>query len=193
MKDNSELQIFFEANGGYLQTKWLNQNRTLFSQLKSLVENGEVEKVKPGLYRRANIFHSTDWEEIGKIVPDGILCLQSAWQYHELTTHISPKFHVAIPHKKKLVLPEYPPIKLYHWSTPNLEIGKTLMNGFQIFDMERSVCDAIRFRKKIGQDMATEVLKTYLKRKDRNLDKLLRYASKLRILKVLQTYLDINL
>ena len=176
-----------------MQTKWLNRNRTLFEQLKSLVEKREVEKIKPGLYRRVGVFPATEWEEIGKIVPEGVLCLQSAWQYFELTTHISAQFHVAIAHKKKLVLPAYPPIKLYHWSNPYLDIGRVQMDGFQIFDMERSVCDAIRFRKKVGQEMATEVLKTYLKRKDRNLVKLLRNASKLRILKVLQTYLDIGI
>jgi len=193
MKSPAELQTFFETNRGYLQIKWLHRNRTLFAQLKSQLAKGEVEKIKPGLYRKVGVFSATEWEEIGKIVPEGILCLQSAWQYYELTTHISAQFHVAIPHKKKLVLPAYPPIKLYHWSNPNLEIGRIQKAGFQIFDIERSVCDAMRFRKKVGQEMATEVLKTYLKRKDRNLDKLLRYASKLRILKVLQTYLDIGI
>ena len=46
----------------------------------------------------------------------------------------------------------------------------------KIDDLEKSVCDAIKYRAKIGLDVATEILKNYLKRKDRNLSKLVRYA-----------------
>ena len=61
-----------------------------------------------------------------------------------------------------------------------------------IYDLEKSVCDAIKFRTKIGIDVSSEILKNYLKRSDRNLPKLNEYAKKMRIMKILKTYLEIQ-
>ena len=43
-------------------------------------------------------------------------------------------------------------------------------------DQKLSVCDAVRFRNKVGMDVMTEVLRTYLRRKDRNIARLTEYA-----------------
>ena len=72
---------------------------------------------------------------------------------------------------------------------------KKTINDYQvrIFDMERSVCDAIKFRNKIGQDVCSEVVNSYLKLPERNLTKLVDYAEKLRVKNTLNHYLEIAL
>ncbi len=74
-------------------------------------------------------------------------------------------------------------------------ITTKIINGFtvKIYDVEKSVCDAVKYRTKIGMETTSEILKTYLKRKDRNLTKLIEYAKKMRIEKVLKAYLEIQL
>ena len=74
-------------------------------------------------------------------------------------------------------------------------ITAQVISGFpvKIYDIEKSVCDAIRHRTKIGMETASEILKTYLKRKDRNLTMLTGYAKKMRIEKILKAYLEIQL
>ena len=62
-----------------------------------------------------------------------------------------------------------------------------------IYDLEKSVCDAVKFRNKVGKDILNEVLNEYLKRKDRNLEKLIQYAKLLRVEKALKDYLDVLL
>jgi hypothetical protein len=58
----------------------------------------------------------------------------------------------------------------------------------KIYDLEKSVCDAVRFRNKIGMDIAIEVVKNYVKRKnERNFDKLTKYARQLRIENIIQS------
>lgn len=47
--------------------------------------------------------------------------------------------------------------------------------------MEKSVCDAVKFRNKIGVDVSSEILKNYLSRDDRNLTLLSDYSKKMRI------------
>ena len=181
----------FRKNKGYVQTKSFGRNRQLFNHLKDLVTSGKVEKIKPGLYRDVDFPQKEEWEEVALIVPKGIFCLFSAWQIHDLTTHISSIFHLAVPHKAKIALPEYPPIKLYHWTEPYLETGVENKKGFHVYDKEKSVCDAIRFRNKVGLDITAEVVKNYLKQKDRNLDKLLHYAKILKVEKQLNNYLTV--
>lgn len=60
-------------------------------------------------------------------------------------------------------------------------------------DLERSVCDAIKYRNKIGMDICAEVVRTYLKRNDRNLSRLYDYAKKLRVYKTLNYFIEITL
>jgi len=72
---------------------------------------------------------------------------------------------------------------------------KTTYNGEEIaiYDIEKSVCDAIRYRNKVGIDITSEVLRNYLKRKDRNLDRLMKYAENMRIATVLNQYINVML
>ena len=98
---------------------------------------------------------------------------------------------------RKITLPDYPPITLYHWSDTafNLGITNTEIEGFnvRIYDVEKCVCDAVKYRNKIGIDVCTEIIKEYLKRRDRNVSKLMKYASQLRVAKTLGTYLQMEL
>jgi predicted transcriptional regulator of viral defense system len=130
-------------------------------------------------------------------VPPGVICLFSAWQFYGLTTFIPSAHHLTIPGKAKLVLPAYPPVKLYYWYGASYLLGKTeiMVEGqpICIYDLEKSVCDAIKFRNKVGSDIASEVLKNYLKRNDRNIDLLMKYARLLRVENILQQNLNVLL
>lgn len=188
---NSIIEIF-ENQRGYLQSKQLN-GRNQYYQLKELVESGKVQKIKRGLYKYKKIGVENDWAEVSKIVPAGILCLFSAWHFYGLSTHIPAEYHVAIPGKSRIKLPSFPPIKLYYWITEYYNLGKSFENGIAIYSLERSVCDAIKFRNKVGKDITTEVLRNYLARKDRNIDLLIKYSKKLRVESILKSYLEVML
>ena len=62
-----------------------------------------------------------------------------------------------------------------------------------ITDMERTVCDAVKYRNKIGLDVCGEVIDNYLKKETRNVSLLHEYALKLRVKKILTTYLETRL
>lgn len=171
----------FRKHNGFLRSKELQKNGYLYSQLKELVEKGIVEKIKPGIYRHTEYAKVNEFVEVCKIYPQAVLCLYSAWSYYNLTTHIPAEYHLAIPNKKKIKTIDYPPVQLYYWSIPYFEIEIIEKNGIRIYSLEKTVCDAIRFKHKTGTDILSEVLKSYLKRKDKNLDKLLQVAKKLKI------------
>ena len=123
--------------------------------------------------------------EVSYIVKRGVFCLFSAAAYHDLSTFVPAEYHVAVPKKYKVVLPEYPPIKLYYWEEAAYETGiiEAEVEGemVEIYDAEKTVCDMVRYQKKVGMDILKEVLNTYLQRKPRNIHKLLEYASALNI------------
>jgi hypothetical protein len=187
------LQLFRDQ-GGYLNTRQLSK-RSQHYHLKELVDQGEVIRIKPGLYQLAENIGSDELGLMARIVPKGIFCLFSAWAYWELTTQVPLVYHMAIENKNKIVIPEFPPVKLYFWQSPAIDLG--VLNNpstgglIRIFNKEKSVCDAIRFRNKIGMDLVSEILKKYLSMPDKNLDLLVKYAGSLRILKPISEYLSI--
>jgi len=186
----------FMRNSGFLRAAD-SLSATEKYQLRQLIKMGKVSRVKRGFYHLNDSGDVFQEAEVAKMIPEGIFCMYTAWSHYELTTQISAEYHVAIPKTFRIVLPQYPPIKLYYWVIQTFELGKTIaeINGAKVtvYDIERSVCDAVKFRNKIGTDIMSEILRNYSSRKDKNLDKLLKYASKLRIAKTMSQYLQIIL
>ncbi|MBP5713458.1 MAG: hypothetical protein J6X07_02005 [Prevotella sp.] len=71
-------------------------------------------------------------------------------------------------------------------------ISEREIEGYKvrIYDLEKSVCDAVKFRNKIGVDISSEILKNYLVRSDRNLTRLNEYAKKMRVANILNGLID---
>jgi predicted transcriptional regulator of viral defense system len=190
------LESLFNRNKGYLTQKQ-TPDKSTYNHLLKLVEEGIVERVKRGVYYYKNAVFDNTMIDIEKIVPRGVFCLYSAWAYYELSVQIPQSFNIAIEKKRKIQLPEYPPITLYYWTREYQELGvvKQDIGGYtvRIYDLEKSVCDAVKYRTKTGTEVMAEILKNYLKRKDRNFSLLMGYAKKMRIEKILKTYLEIGL
>ncbi|MDD2952681.1 MAG: hypothetical protein PHC95_05900 [Parabacteroides sp.] len=163
-------------------------------QLQIAVRKGEATRLKNGVYAHVDALANT-MVDIRLIVPNGILCLWSAWSVYHLTTQIPNAYYVAIERSRKVALPDYPEFQLIYQSDKLLAIGATQMEvqGYDvpIFDLERSVCDAVKYRNKVGIDVMAEVLQTYLKLPERNISRLTDYASKLRIRNTLNSYLEV--
>lgn len=62
-----------------------------------------------------------------------------------------------------------------------------------VYDMERTICDLIRNRNNTESQTLNDALKKYVANKEKNLRKLMQYASKLRVEKVLRQYLEVLL
>ena len=159
-----------------------------------ILERGEVVKLRHGVYAEPTAMLGT-MIDVERIVPGGVVCLYNAWMYYQLSTTVPPAFCIAIDAKRKVRMPETLPITLYYWKAENLTFGivQQEISGFnvRITDLERSVCDAVKYRNKIGLDICAEIIRSYVRRKDRNLRRLMDYAKRLRLEKVLNNYLEI--
>ena len=181
------------SKGGVISTKDL-EGRAEYERLRRAVSKGDIVRLRHGVYAEPSAMLNT-MIDVERIVPGGIVCLYSAWMHHRLCTTVQPAFCIAIEAKRKVVLPEELPINLYYWKKENLEFGieQKEISGFQVrmTDLERSVCDAVKYRNKVGVDVCAEVIRSYARLKERNLSRLSEYAQKLRLTKVMNNYLEI--
>ena len=165
----------------------------MYDQLLAEVANGNVIRIRNGIYALPEEMAKT-MIDVEKIVPGGVVCMYSAWAYYELTTKLPPDICIAIEKKRKVILPDYPSVALYYWSQSAFELGisEREIEGYKvrIYDLEKSVCDAVKFRNKIGVDISSEILKNYLVRSDRNLTRLNEYAKKMRVANILNGLID---
>jgi hypothetical protein len=172
------------------------QGRAAYYKMLEEVREGNMVYVRRGVYATADQLAGT-MIDLRRVVPDGILCLFSAWNIQHLTTSLPQAYHIAIKRGRKLTLPTHPPIELHYLTESLLEIGveEKIVDGYNIrmYNAERCVCDAVKFRNKVGIDVCSEVVNNYLARPDRNLTRLMDYADRLRIRKILEKYLEIAL
>ncbi len=171
-------------------------NNTEYRKILAAVKDGELVRLRNGLYANPDALAGSI-VDIDAIIPGGILCLYSAWSYYNLTTQVPDAFYVAVSRSRKIKLPEFPDIKPVFQRNDLLEIGKAEIEeqGIKVLitDIERSVCDAVKYRNKIGIDVMTEIIDSYLRRTYRNLSKLTEYAKKLRVYSTLHQILQVKL
>ena len=181
------------SQGGIITTAELSKQSEYLKVVRAK-ERGELIRVRHGVYAVPDALLNT-MIDIERIVPSGIVCMYNAWAYHQLSTVVPPYFCVAIEAKRKVAIPPTLPIELYYWKKENLTFGvmDAEISGcnVRITDMERSVCDAVRYRNKTGMEVCSEVIRNYLKKRDRNLSRLSEYAKRLRVANILRNYLEI--
>lgn len=178
------LDQLFEGEVGLLRSSALRAGGLSFRQINQMVETGQLEKLDRGLYRKPDS-HYDERLDLSLRIPSGVFCLYSACMLHELSSFVPSEMHLAIPKKSRYVLPAYPPVVLYYWERVPQNIGistfKLPEGEVLVYDAEKTVCDMFRFRRKVGPDLAGEVLRSYLRRPNRRLGTLMEYARQLRI------------
>ncbi len=181
---------------GYARMKDLKEAGFHTRNISALLENGEIEKVKPGLYKIPEYGghnYNSSFLDVIKAAPKGVICLMSAVSYYELSTVNPSEVFIAIPLYEKPPKIEYPPIRVFYWPERNYKIGieeiETSKGIIKIYDREKTICDLFRYRDKLGEDIAIEALKNYLKMKNFDVNKLRNYAEKMRIKTILSPYI----
>ena len=183
------------SQGGIITTDSMT-GQAEYKRVLRAVSRGELIKLRHGVYAVPEAAFST-MIDIDKVVPGGVVCLYSAWMHHQLSTQVPPAFCIAIESKRKIKVPTAVPVNLYYWKSENLQFGieRRNISGYDVLitDIERSVCDAVKYRNKIGLDLCAEIIRSYLARSNRNLSRLMDYARRLRVANVLNNYLEISL
>lgn len=166
-------------------------------KINQLVDMGVIKKLNKKYYENTNFTgEESDFYYAYAYVPNGVVCLLSAAVYYNLTTYIPNAIDVAIQRKAKVsTLPEWPEVKLYYYTAERFELGTIVIadgkNSFRIYDIEKTVVDIVFYREKVGIEETKEILVNYLRRKDRNINRLIRYAELMKCGDVMKKYLEV--
>ena len=182
------------AHGGYAKAEVLRAEGIHSSHIVRLVKSGALIRLKRGLYSLSRSGERSELVDIQRAVPDGIFCLGTALSLHGIGTWEPAEIQLAIRRDYRITLPNFPPVKLFSFSGTRLELGiveKATEGGtIRVYDLEKTICDIIRFRNSLGLDIAMEALKEYLKLRGRNIPRLLEYAKLLRMEGSIRGYLE---
>lgn len=164
--------------------------------LYRLRDEGILESLGRGVFRLASMpdFSQPDLVLVAKRIPSGVICLISALSYYELTTQIPHFVSIALPRTSRLPQIDYPPLRCFWYSKASYEAGleTVSINGalVNIYNIEKTLADCLKFRNKIGMDVVLEALREYWRKGKTNLDKLYDYAKICRVEKVLQPIIE---
>ena len=184
-------------NKKFITTTELKDMGYSYYKIGKLEEQGVLSRVNRSTYENLTYKgDENDFFSAEAFVPNGVICLMSAARYYELTNFLPDAVDVAIERKKKVnTLPEWPEIRIYYFDPSRMDLGVTEIrdgdNCFHIFDIEKTVVDIIYYRNKIGIEETSEVLRNYLKRRNRQIDRIYAYAKRLRCEKIVRTYLEV--
>lgn len=73
------------------------------------------------------------------------------------------------------------------------KITTSFGNSVLVYNMERTICDILKVRNRIDKEIIYAALKSYIRRKDKNLGQLMKYTKIFRVEKVLKPYLEVLL
>jgi len=185
---------YLRDHKGYARMKDMKASGFQTREIRKLVDKGQLVKVKAGLYRLSDIRQgeATGLVEICLAMPKAVICLTSALAFHELTTFVPTAISFAIPMSDKPIDLSYPPNEPYFFSPNQYKAGteahETNAGRIRVYGSEKTVCDLFRFRNKLGEDIALEGLKAYLKRRDRDLNRLMKFAEVCRVKRIVSQY-----
>ncbi|MBN1282490.1 MAG: hypothetical protein JXA24_01810 [Proteobacteria bacterium] len=140
------------------------------------------------LYRPAKRIYTVnlDWltDSLKRFAPacalysDAVICGVSALTYYNLTDEEERKVWLAFPQKHRVVNREYriiyPSGRCYSLGIERHKVGGRQV---RIYDKEKSVVDAFKY---LPVDVAHKALRSYLRMKDKDLNKLTGYARQMR-------------
>lgn len=140
--------------------------------LYALRDAGELLELSRGLFQVADMGGAShpDFVAVCARAPHGMICLDSALAYWDLSDDIPDGVHLAVPAGTHRPTIDYPPTRVHVFHAPTFGLGRLERHGEHgervwISDRERTVVDAFRLRHRLGEDVAHAALRRYLQRR----------------------------
>ena len=164
--------------------------------LTRMAASGQLERAARGLYRLPDS-GSSEHEGLVTVaskVPQAVVCLLSALQFHGLTTQLPWQVWIAMPRGSHVPRLEYPPIRMVQFTgeayTQGMETHERDGVALHVYGVAKTVADCFKHRNKIGMDVALEALKDARAQGRASFDDLWRCAKVCRVSNVMRPYME---
>ncbi|MFU0800765.1 MAG: Transcriptional regulator, AbiEi antitoxin, Type IV TA system [Xylanivirga thermophila] len=196
MNKIDKIKNHFIEYGGVLKTSELNGLGFSSRQIKKLMEEGIITKIKYGFYELTDYIPREE-VIIARLFPESIIFLESALFYYGYTDRIPSSWQIAVnKNSSKLQYNiNYPLIKPYYLEPKFIEIGIDIIEiegvEIRIYDRDRTICDVLRYETKLEEEVFTNAIKKYIKDPKKNVRNIFEYAEIFNIRNKVQTYIGV--
>ena len=132
--------------------------------------------------------------EVSRKVPKAVICLLSAFSFHEIGTQVPNEVWIAIDVKAWTPRITSPIVRIIRFSGDALHFGvqeKQVTGGkIRVFSPAKTVADCFKFRHKIGMDVAMEALRDCYRQEKASMNELFEAAKVCRVANVMRPYLE---
>jgi len=165
-------------------------------KLQKLIQDGALVRVGRGLYAPSEEGETKQPDVLSQLAiqhPKIVYCLLTALRIHGLTTQSPHEVWVAIPHKTRVPKVSYPPLRIFRFFDPLLDINQMSVDGIvqiPVTSVAKTITDCFKFRNKVGLDVALEALREAWQQKKVSMDELRKSAEMCRMTNVMRPYLE---
>ena len=187
----------FPIEKQFISTQELHEAGYSNYKIRQMVSSGDLIGVNRKWYENARYTGEiNDFYTVPVYAEQGVVCLISAAVYYELSSERPKQIDIAIPRNVRIpASPDWPAMKFYRMVEERYSMGIVEIreegNSFLIYDREKTVCDVICHRNKMGLEPAMEVLKRYVQQPDRDINRLIAYAKHLQVETTIKRYLEV--
>ncbi len=181
-------------NNGIVTNKMLNDREIPSVYLTRMVKEGKLQRVDRGIYSTQEVMLDEYYLMYQKN-KRAIFSFSSALYLHRLTDRIPYQMEITLPssynssHIRVDVI-VHKVVKKYY--ALGRTIKKTVFgNEVACYDLERTICDLVRFRDKIDVEIFKMALIGYKNHPERDYQKLRQYAKTMHISKRINDLLDV--
>lgn len=197
MDHMSELAAIAHAHGGIIETKVAAQHGISKAMLYKLCKEDKIHRIVKGQY----ILPEDMQDELLSISKRSIKVIfshETALYLHGISDRTPFEHTITAPSNCIPSAAIKAECKVYYIKPELFELGKTTLktpygNEVPAYDLERTICDVIRSRNKLGTETFLAALKLYTASSKKDLNKLNTYAKQMRTAKVLRQYLEVLL
>lgn len=164
--------------------------------LRRLVDKGQLTRLGRGVYAPVD-FEPTENHGLAQVairVPESVVCLLSALQFHGLTTQMPRKVWIALPSTSRTPQLDWPEVQVHRFSGSSFSEGwiEHMLEGVpvKIYEPAKTVADCFKFRNVVGLDVAIEALRDCLRDNRVTVDELVHFGKICRVDRVMWPYLE---
>ena len=193
----TELAVIAKTHGGIIETKIAAQRGISKAMLYKLCKEDKIHRIVKGQY----ILPDDMQDELLAISNRSeriIFSHETALYLHGISDRTPFEHTLTAPSGCIPSAAIKAECKVYYIKPELFELGKTTLrtpagNDVPAYDLERTICDVIRSRNKLGTETFLAALKLYAANPKKNLNQLNTYAKQMRVEKVLRHYLEVLL
>lgn len=191
MKYKNEILKLFD--NGYLTTKNVIEHNIPRIYLSRLVQERVIERVSRGVYIKSGDIPD-DMVVLQNKSKNAIYSHMTALYLFGLSNRIPIKYDITVNQGYNGKLQKDSNVNLFYVKKDLLKLGLTsyhLNSGYEIkiYDLERTICDIIKNKNRLDQELVSKAIREYFYSKNKNILKLYEYAKKLKIYdKVINTF-----